>query len=83
MSKFADDGFGNLVRVDNPYGEYMQIFVKLNGKLARFDVGTTDHVIAIDAVRKDMVASYGDMHLSRARWKNGPVLALLIGRASA
>jgi hypothetical protein len=77
--KLADDGFGNLVSVHNPYGVTTPVFARVNGKLARFDAGTPDFMVAIGAVRNELVAIYGDMRLGRDRWKNGPVLALIRG----
>jgi hypothetical protein len=75
--KLADDGFGNLVSVHNPYGVTTPVFARVNGKLARFDAGTPDFLIAIGAVRNELVDNHGDMRLGRDRWKNGPVLALI------
>ncbi len=75
--RLADDGFGNLVSVHNPYGTTFTVFARVNGQLARFDAGTPDFLTAIGAVRNELVDKYGDVRLGRDRWKSGPVLALI------
>lgn len=73
----ADDGFGNLVSMANPYGVKTTVYTRIDGKLASFEAGTPDYdqaVLAVLAVRKDL----GDVRLSKSgRWKNGPVLAIV------
>lgn len=74
----ADDGFGNLVSIANPYGVTTTVYTRIAGKLASFEAGTPDYEAACLAVRKDL----GDVKLSRSgRWKNGPVLAIVRGDA--
>lgn len=71
---YADDGFGNMVDVENPHGVETRVYTKIGGKIASFDVGTPDYVQAIRVVRQ----SLGDVALSRTgRWKNGPVFAVV------
>lgn len=71
----ADDGYGNLVSIANPFGFKTTVYTRCDGKLARFECGTSDHEAAILAVRKDL----GDVCLSKSgRWKSGvPVLAIV------
>jgi hypothetical protein len=83
MSALADDSFGNLVNIHNPYGTKTAVFARINGKLARFDAGTPDYMTAIGAVRNTLVDEYGDVRLSKTRWKNGPVLVLIQSGATA
>lgn len=74
MNTHADDSFGNLVSVANPYGFTTTVYTRVNGKLAKFFVGSGDHQEAITEVRM----SLGDVRRSRTgRWKNGPVLAVV------
>jgi hypothetical protein len=76
MNTHADDSFGNLVPVANPYGFSTTVYMRINGKLAQFIAGTRDHVSAIDAVRK----SNNDYRLSRSgKWRDGPCLAVING----
>lgn len=77
---YADDGFGNMVDVLNPFGFTTRVYMRIDGKLASFDAGTRDHAQAIAVVRK----SLGDVRLSADRWTNGPVFAIVpCQRASA
>lgn len=79
MTARADDGFGNLVPVANPYGHTTNVYMRINGKLAQFVAGTKDHAAAIDAVRK----SNNDHRLSRTgRWRDGPCLAVVNSEAA-
>ena len=79
MSTYADDGYGNLVPVANPYGKTTTVYQRINGKLAGFVCGTGDHALAISALR----ASNGDIRLSKfGRWSGGPVLAVIDGGAA-
>lgn len=74
MTTYADDGFGNLRDIKNPYDKTTSVCTRIDGKLATFECGTGDHEQAIRVVRE----SLGDVALSRqGRWKNGPVLALI------
>lgn len=76
MRTHADDGFGNLVPVANPYGKTTRVYQRIGGKLAMFEAGTADHVAAIDAVRR----GNNDIRLSRSgRWSGGPALAVIDG----
>jgi hypothetical protein len=75
----ADDGFGNLVRVSNPYGQLTTVFARIDGRVCQFEAGTPDYVAAIDATRKQLVKNYGDHMLRKGKWKCGPVLALING----
>lgn len=73
---YADNGFGELVSTSNPYGFTTAVYMRDNGKLAKYEIGTADHAIAIQAVRD----SNNDHRLSRfGRWRNGPVLAVIQG----
>jgi hypothetical protein len=82
MSRLADDGFGSLVSVHNPYGETTAVFARVNGKLARFDAGTPNYLTAIGAVINELCEKHGDIRLSASRMKNGgPVLALIERKA--
>lgn len=71
----ADDGFGNLVPINNPYGAFTKVYMRFDGKLAMYEVGTADHAAAIDMVRK----TNNDHCLSsrRGRWRDGPCLAVV------
>jgi len=76
----ADDCFGNLVDVTNPFGLTTRVYTRIDGRLASFVAGTGDHEQAIRVVRD----SLGDVRLSRTgRWKNGPVLAVISGLKAA
>lgn len=70
---YADNGFGDLVEVRNPFGFTTTVYTRINGVLASFEAGTQDHAQAIAVVRK----SLHDVRLSADRWKNGPVLAVV------
>lgn len=52
--KLADDGFGNLVSIKNPYGYTTRVYARVNGEVAEFHVGTADHCEAISEVRREM-----------------------------
>lgn len=71
----ADNGFGDLVNVTNPYGITTTVYAKENGQIAQFTVDTPDHVLAIAMVRKAL----WHMALGRGRWDAQPVLALIKG----
>lgn len=76
MTRYADNGFGDLVPTHNPYEKLTRVYTKIEGKMAQFDVGTGDHQVAIGEVRRTL----GDVRLSRnGRWRNGPVLAVIEG----
>lgn len=76
--KYADNGFGELVPVNSPFGITTRVYMRLGGKLAQFEASTPSHVDAIDAVRR----ANNDHRLNRyGRWRDGPVLAV-IGRAA-
>ena len=47
MSTHADNGFGDLVSVANPYGFTTTVYTKDGGELAQFTADTPDHVLAI------------------------------------
>ena len=69
----ADDGFGNLVPVNSPYGAMTKVYTRLDGMLAQFNVETADHVDAIAEVRRGLK----DVKLTARRWRGGPVLAVI------
>jgi hypothetical protein len=75
--KLADNGFGELVSVANPYGVTTTVYAKDGGKLAQFTADTPDHALAISMVRKAL----GHMALGRGKWDAPPVLALIRGGA--
>ena len=54
MSALADDGFGNLISTAPQPEGVTWVFAKLNGRLARWRVGTPDHRVAIDALRAEL-----------------------------
>lgn len=54
--QYADDGFGNMIPV-NPAPEPIGatwVFAKLNGRLARWQVKTDDHHLAINTLREQL-----------------------------
>lgn len=54
MNTHADDSFGNLVPVANPYGFSTTVYTRIDGQLAAFHIGTADHREAISEVRQEM-----------------------------
>lgn len=76
MSKMADDGFGNLVPISSPYGKTTTLFMRNGNNLEKYECETPDHVVAIDAMRKEL----RDCRLNRfGKWAAGPILALIEG----
>lgn len=71
--RYADDGFGNMVNVANPFGHFTRVYMRLDGKLAVFDVGTQDRATAALEVHRTV----GDVRLSGTRWKLGPALSVV------
>lgn len=72
---YADNGFGDLVNVQNPYGRTTTVYAKEGGALAQFTADTPDHGLAISMVRQAL----GHMALGRGKWDAPPVLALIKG----
>lgn len=50
----ADDGYGNLVSIKNPFGATTNVYARVGGTLATFHVGTADHREAITEVRREL-----------------------------
>lgn len=76
MSAYADNGFGELVSIANPYGKTTTVFLRGDDGLMRFDAGTESHEQAINLVREH----FSHARINRqGRWSGGPVLALIEG----
>lgn len=73
--QYADNGFGELVNTENPYGKTTTVYTKDGGQLAEFTADTPDHQAAISVVRQAL----GHTALGRGRWNAPPVLALIKG----
>ena len=64
--KYADDGYGNLVSIDNPYGRTTKVYAKVGNELRAYEVSTPDFLHAINTVREEI----GNCH-------KGAVMAVL------
>lgn len=73
--QYADNGFGELVNIANPYGKTTTVYSREGGKLAEFTVDSGNHETSISEVRKAL----GHTALGRGRWNGPPVLALIKG----
>lgn len=73
---YADNGFGELVNIQSPYGGTTTVFAKEDGILQRYIVDHHDHVAAIKIVREHL----GHQRSLRGHWNGArPVLALVEG----
>ena len=80
MARYADDSFGNMVNVLEPYGRTTRVYCRIDGSLSQFDIGTADHEKAIEAVRHHL----GHHKLNRyGRWNGSPVLAIIDSKETA
>lgn len=76
---YADDGFGNLVSIEDPYAgqpKTVKLFARLDGELATFESDASDHESAIYAARQALGHRWDSR---KGRYREGPVLALIEG----
>lgn len=74
---YSDDGFGNLVSIDNPYQyvpKMIKLFTKIEGQLATFESDAKNHDDAIFAVRKGLGHKWNGR---LGRYNEGAVLSLV------
>jgi hypothetical protein len=77
MTGYADNGFGELVEIANPYGHTTRVYVRHEGALAMFVVEAKDHVVASTTVCEHL--GYETvMRFGRYR-RPSPVLAVIDG----
>lgn len=76
----ADNGFGDLVPIDDPYPRepnIIKLFTRVDGQLVSFHSDAETHEHGIFAVRQALHHQWDRKH---GRYLEGPVLALIEGR---